>query len=133
MELQRVGIDCFVENYLLGLISIEIKTDSQLSKTGNAFLEYSVEYERETRLGWILKTVAQRVAYYSPQRKKAYLLDSVLLKKNLEDWKREYPIGKAISVNDGQRWIGVGVLVPLSVLYAEAGTGILDVARALQV
>jgi len=133
MELQRLGIDCFVENPLLGIISVEIKTDSQISKTGNAFLEYSIEYERENRLGWILKTVAQRVAYYSPQQKKVYLLDAVLLKKYLPHWKREHPIGNAISVNEGRRWIGVGVLVPFTVLYSEVGTGILDVAPALQV
>lgn len=123
MELQRAGIDCFVNNETLGVLSLEIKTCSQVAKTGNVFLEYEVEYSDQKRLGWVLKTVAQRVVYYSPQQRKAYLMDSVALKRNLAQWKLTYPLGKAVSRGNGNEWIGIGVVVPLSVVYEATGTG----------
>ena len=70
-------------DFIVDGVSLEIKTDKNISKTGNIYLETRND-------GWFNKCRAEYLGIYSPQTKTVYILKYDILKSLL-------PFGKEIS------------------------------------
>ncbi len=110
---QRDGIDRVFTDKRTGVrCSVEYKADERAGETGNAFIE-TVSVDRQGKLGWALRSLAQVLVYYVPGKPAAiYMLTMVRLRGQMERWGREYPAAEA--QNEGYKTRGV--LVPLAEL-----------------
>jgi hypothetical protein len=108
---QRKGIDFWVE---LGgeEVSVEVKTDMQAGKTGNAFIEERVG----DKLGWVYTCQANLLLYWVPLDEDIYLLEPKEVQRWLVVWNEQYPSRTV----QNPTYTASGVLVPLGALHKIA-------------
>jgi hypothetical protein len=89
-------------------LSVEVKTDDEADRTGNAFVE-GISNDRTGRLGWAVTCSADLLFYYVTGAEAVYILRPRSIREALPRWSREYRTRPAH--NDGYRTHGL--LVPL--------------------
>ena len=116
-EQQRRGIDYIILSQTEKM-SIEIKTDSRASQTGNAFIEtVSVQVgDVCKKRGWVYTCQADVLLYYVPGDELIYFLKPEQLSARLPAWIMRYR--KVNIPNSG--YSTHGLLVPLSELEAAS-------------
>ena len=104
---QQQGIDCIISKGDL-TYSIEIKSDTRASKTGNLFIE-TISVDRQNKKGWAYTTQSDFIFYYLPIDLIVYILSSKWVKASVKKWESIYP--KRTIKNQGYNT--VGLLIPL--------------------
>lgn len=75
-----LGIDAFCDNR-----SIEIKTDSTMSRTGNMFVEYARCYDNYGDKGWFETSQAEFLLYFNPISEVIYCIEMDTLREYVKD------------------------------------------------
>ena len=80
-EYQKKDIDFLVANGTTKqLISMEVKRDDNIFRTGNFFFEIGFEKENYYSMGWMGKCKADYISFYDTRRNKGYILDFIKTK-----------------------------------------------------
>jgi len=106
-EYQRRGIDCFVTKDKI-TYSIEIKSDSRASKTGNAFVE-TVSVDNPFKRGWAYTSQSNFIFYYLPLDCLIYCLNTQWIKCSVNIWEKRFPKRTIPNKN----YNTIGLLIPL--------------------
>ncbi len=109
---ERRGIDRIFDNGTKQF-KVEYKTDYMTAKTGNIFLELSVNHYPKTKQGWTTGSQADILVYYIPDVA-VYMLSFSLLRKKLDDYymtlQRKVVWNKGF---DGNNFSTYGLLLPV--------------------
>jgi len=107
LQEQKQGIDFHFLHRKNGQhCTVEIKSDTRASQTGNAFVETYSSYP--DKLGWAHTCQADYLFYCLPKELLIYIFRPAKLREVLKSWEK-YP--KRDIQNKG--WISQGLLVPL--------------------
>ena len=104
---QRKGIDFHFQHRQNGIhCTVEVKSDSKASVTGNAFVETYSSYP--DKMGWAYTCQADYLFYYLPQDRIIYVFKPRKIKESLSRWQK-YPTRRI----PNESWETRGLLVPL--------------------
>lgn len=115
---QRQGIDrIFLNRETNAKYTIEYKTDTIASQTGNAFLEISILAKPQHKPGWAYTCAADFLFYFVPLAT-IYIVRPDTLRRHLSAWIAAYPLKKVQTHGHDkyQSYQTQGVLVPLKEL-----------------
>lgn len=119
LEWQRFGIDRLFIDHDDSQKTIEYKTDYKFAATNNIFLEWEIiETDGSKSKGWIKKSIAQQLIYYSPQKQMAFQFEMATLKDLTNGFMQSIGPTKTVKTkaNNGGEIYAIGVLVPISEL-----------------
>lgn len=104
---QRRGIDFHFQHRQSGIhCTVELKSDTKASETGNAFVEtYSVYPDKK---GWAYTCQADYLFYFLPKDRVIYIFKPDKFRSHLERWEK-YPTRSI----PNRGWETRGILVPL--------------------
>lgn len=110
-EQQRQGIDRLFTVIGTRLAkTVEYKSDTTASKTGNAFVEIvSVENEQVCKLGWAHTSQAEILLYFLPSDGLIYVLKMDDLRRKLGRWIQKYKTRYVANIG----YKSAGLIVPL--------------------
>ena len=112
LEEQRQGIDRHFHHLKSGQdFTVEYKTDSLASRTGNAFIE-TVSVDSGQKAGWAFTSQADRLLYYVPGKQIIYILKMATIRARLPFWLQTCEVREV--PNNGYHTHGL--LVPLEEL-----------------
>jgi hypothetical protein len=104
---QKKGIDFYFQHRRDGIhCTVELKTDTRASQTGNAFVETFSSYP--DRMGWAYTCQSDFLFYYLPQDRLIYVFRPKVIKERLKTWEK-YPSRNI----PNKSWTTRGLLVPL--------------------
>ncbi|MBK8035333.1 MAG: hypothetical protein IPK17_38675 [Chloroflexi bacterium] len=108
MAEQRRGIDRWFFNPTTGnRFSLDYKTDTRATQTGNVF----VETKHSDRPGWAYTSEADWLFYYLPDAWMVYVVGLPFLRaKRLSGWAAQYPTRSAVN----NSYTTYGLIVPLA-------------------
>lgn len=120
MELQKLGWDRIFTHRKTGArASVEFKTDTQASKTGNIFIE-SWSNRESSKRGWAFTSTAQWLYYYLPDISTVYICELTRLKIAVPQWEKKHKIvkprnkKKATKKGPEEYYHSEGILVPVN-------------------
>jgi hypothetical protein len=120
MTLQRLGIDRFILTQSGYWYTVEYKADIAAGRTGNFFLETAIEFENgKTERGWLPKLEALFCVICVPTIGRLYFLNSLILKRCVENWLCEKRFEPVRILNKG--YVGVGIPVAIETCNVAAG------------
>jgi hypothetical protein len=105
---QKEGIDFIFQHRARGIIrTIELKTDTRASDTGNAFVETYSDFP--SKQGWVYTCNASYLFYHLPQDCLIYVFHPKTLKQVVTQWVKKYPSRDI----QNKSWVTKGLLIPL--------------------
>lgn len=115
-EFDKLGIDFFLQQKNGAIWSAQLKTDFAAARTGNIFLEFEIASESHKSAGWSLSCIAQVLIVWIPDLRKIIFADTVAIKKDLIELKREYGLAPPVKnkSKNGKPFFAYGILMPIS-------------------
>lgn len=104
---QRKGIDRTFNNGTRQW-NVEYKTDYMTNRTGNIFLEMTVNHYPKPKLGWVVGSQADVLVYYIPEYA-VFSLSFSLLRSKLDDYVKQL-IWKVVK---NEKYSAYGMILPL--------------------
>ena len=115
-DIDKIGIDRIWIDKDTGIrYSVEYKSDRTAANTNNAFVE-TISVDRDNKPGWAYTCSAQFIAYYVPPLNKVWLMSTIAIKNQVDEWKKMYPIKSCPNKDkSGNGYTTYGVTVPLTI------------------
>lgn len=108
---QKMGIDrIFINKSDDTRWTIEYKSDTKASTTGNAFVE-TISVNTTKKPGWAYSSCAQLLLYYLPLDGKVIRLTMYAVKNLITEWIKKYPV----KPSQNEDYQTLGICVPLDV------------------
>ncbi len=119
-EVQHLGIDRIIINPGVSRQSVEYKTDTRATDTGNIYLQFReciTSEDKSGRPAWVYTSVAQFAHIYLPREGAIIVVERVALSDQINAWQSKCPIHLERCdgfLYEGKRssWENLGVLVP---------------------
>lgn len=117
LSTQKMGIDRIFTNQTDGTRwTIEYKSDTVASSTGNAFIE-TISVNTTNKPGWAYSSCAQLLFYYLPMEGKVARLTMYAIKNLIREWLNKYPIKPCH--NESYQSFGICVPLPVFMSYGQ--------------